>query len=169
MTVKRKKENTSNTMNVVKEGKVQEIKINILEDAPLLAGLEDSLWHRKLIDKPGRITSSPKKVKAVKPDYLNSASTPTSAVKIVYGDGKTANKKAVPVNATSSVQSKAAKPDLLLSVPEMCALLGVSRATLVRMDNAGKIPGRIKLGGSVRYHRAIVESWLLEMAQSTPL
>ncbi len=169
MTVKRKKESTSNTMDVAKDDKGQKIKINILEDAPLLAGLEDSLWHRKLIDKPGRITSSPKKINAVKPDSFNSASTPTSAEKIASRDGKTANKKAVAVNSTSSVQAKAIKPDLLLSVPEMCALLGVSRATLVRMDNGGKIPGRIKLGGSVRYHRAIVESWLLEMAQTTPL
>jgi excisionase family DNA binding protein len=42
----------------------------------------------------------------------------------------------------------------------MCTLLRISRATLVRLDKGGKVPGRIKLGGSVRFHRETVESWL---------
>jgi predicted DNA-binding transcriptional regulator AlpA len=28
------------------------------------------------------------------------------------------------------------------------------------MDKAGKLPGRIKLGGSVRFHRETIEAWL---------
>ncbi|HEY4745090.1 MAG TPA: helix-turn-helix domain-containing protein, partial [Desulfuromonadaceae bacterium] len=52
---------------------------------------------------------------------------------------------------------------ILLSVAEMCSLLRISRATLIRMDKAGKLPGRIKLGGSVRFHRETVEAWLKEL------
>lgn len=49
---------------------------------------------------------------------------------------------------------------LFLSVKDMCALLGISRATLVRMDKSNSIPGRVKLGGSVRYHRETVDAWV---------
>ena len=54
---------------------------------------------------------------------------------------------------------------LLLTATELCALLKISRRTLIRMDKAGTIPGRITLGGSVRYHREKIERWLLEQCQ----
>lgn len=51
-------------------------------------------------------------------------------------------------------------PAILLTVGQVCDLLGgISRSTLVRMEKTGKIPGRVQLGGSVRYHREIVEEW----------
>jgi excisionase family DNA binding protein len=52
-------------------------------------------------------------------------------------------------------------------VVEMCSLLKISRATLIRMDNSGKLPGRIKLGGSVRFHRETVETWLQSLITHT--
>ena len=53
---------------------------------------------------------------------------------------------------------------LLLTVTEVCALLKISRSTLIRLENAGTLPGRVKLGGQVRYHREVVEKWLLQQA-----
>lgn len=49
---------------------------------------------------------------------------------------------------------------LLLTVADLCALLQVSRTTLFRMEKAGEVPGRLSLGGQVRYHRETVETWL---------
>lgn len=49
---------------------------------------------------------------------------------------------------------------ILLTVNQVCELLGgISRSTLVRMEKTGKIPGRVQLGGSVRYHREVIEKW----------
>ena len=58
---------------------------------------------------------------------------------------------------------------ILLSVTEMCTLLKISRATLVRMDKSGKLPGRIKMGGSVRFHRETVETWLQSLIATLPV
>jgi len=49
---------------------------------------------------------------------------------------------------------------LLLTVGEVCTLLNISRATLYRIE----IPGKVKIGGQVRYHRELLEAWLLEQA-----
>lgn len=54
---------------------------------------------------------------------------------------------------------------LLLSVFQVCALLNVSRSTLFRLEKSGEIPGRVTLGGQVRYHRQVIEEWLLELAK----
>lgn len=52
-------------------------------------------------------------------------------------------------------------PAILLTVSQVCELLGgISRSTLVRMEKTGKIPGRVQLGGSVRYHREVIEEWV---------
>ncbi|BCS53866.1 AlpA family transcriptional regulator [Geobacter sp. SVR] len=92
--------------------------------------------------------------------------TPKTGKKKPPTTGKSPRKKAAKPGRSAS-QPRAPKPvnkeALLLSVADMCALLGVSRATLIRMDNGGKLPGRIKLGGSVKYHRETVETWLKEM------
>jgi excisionase family DNA binding protein len=53
-------------------------------------------------------------------------------------------------------------PALLLTVADLCALLNVSRSTLLRLEKSGSLPGRIMLGGQVRYHREKIERWLLE-------
>lgn len=55
---------------------------------------------------------------------------------------------------------------LLLTTRQVCDLLGgISRSTLVRMEKTGKIPGRVQLGGSVRYHREIIEEWVRSLVR----
>lgn len=49
---------------------------------------------------------------------------------------------------------------LLLGRVELAAALGVSTATLDRLDSAGKVPRAIKLGGRKLWRRAEVEAWL---------
>ncbi len=60
------------------------------------------------------------------------------------------------------------KPDvlpLLLTLAQLCDQLNVSRSTIFRMEKAGKIPGRVNIGGSVRYHRQVTEEWIMEKAK----
>jgi len=125
---------------------------NIMEDTPLFAGLDDynlSQALRKKAETPKTV-----KVKDVK---------------------KTVLKKAKPKTSDRSAPNRAPKPQkprpldpnaILLSVSEMCTLLKISRATLVRMDKSGKLPGRIKMGGSVRFHRETVETWLQSLIET---
>ncbi len=54
---------------------------------------------------------------------------------------------------------------LLLTVSQVCALLNISRSTLFRLEKLGEIPGRVTIGGQVRYHRQVIEDWLLEQAK----
>ena len=57
---------------------------------------------------------------------------------------------------------------LLLTVADLCLLLNVSRSTVNRMERAGTLPGRIEIGGAVRYHRETVEAWLKSLVQRKP-
>lgn len=54
---------------------------------------------------------------------------------------------------------------LLLTVSQVCALLNLSRSTLFRLEKSGGIPGRVTIGGQVRYHRQVIEEWLMEQAK----
>jgi excisionase family DNA binding protein len=56
---------------------------------------------------------------------------------------------------------------LLLTVAQVCQLLSISRATLYRLEQAGKIPGRVQLMGHVRYHRPTLEAWLVAQVKAT--
>ena len=56
---------------------------------------------------------------------------------------------------------------LLLTVPQVCKLLNLSRSTLDRMAKEGLVSGRLKIGGQVRYHRPTLETWLLEQLSSS--
>ncbi len=47
---------------------------------------------------------------------------------------------------------------VLLTIPELCDYLGISRATLYRLD----LPGRIKIGNQVRFHKPTIDRWILE-------
>ena len=118
-----------------------------MDDAPLFAGLDDFVIKRV------------ETVKVAPPKKEKKKSVPRT-------------KPATAALPRPKVQKKTEPPDpdaILLSVAEMCRLLKISRATLVRMDNSGKLPGRIKLGGSVRFHRATVESWLQSLIAPPPL
>ena len=53
---------------------------------------------------------------------------------------------------------------LVLTVAEVCALLKISRRTLERST----VPGKVKIGGSVRYHRETIEHWLKQQMQPSP-
>lgn len=120
---------------------------SIMDDAPLFAGLDDFVIKRV------------EAVKAAPPKKEKKKSAPRTI------------KAAAAALPRPKVQKKTGPPDpdaILLSVAEMCRLLKISRATLVRMDNSGKLPGRIKLGGSVRFHRATVESWLHSLIAPPP-
>jgi predicted DNA-binding transcriptional regulator AlpA len=61
-------------------------------------------------------------------------------------------------NVESSPESR--EPSLLLTVSDLCGLLRVSRTTLNRIEKIEEIPGKIKLGGNIRYHRETIENWL---------
>lgn len=49
---------------------------------------------------------------------------------------------------------------LLLTIADVCGLLQISRATFYRLEKAEKLPGRLLIGGQVRFHRETLENWL---------
>jgi predicted DNA-binding transcriptional regulator AlpA len=69
------------------------------------------------------------------------------------------------VQPATKVPASTVEP-LLLSIADVCALLNVSRSTLLRLEKVSGLPGRVKLGGQIRYHRGIIEKWLLEQIKS---
>jgi excisionase family DNA binding protein len=129
----------------------------ILDEAPLFAGLDGFViqQHEKVVADTHKKTIKEKQKK--KP----ATKKPTKTVK---AEGSKSPSIPIPARVTKPQKPTAIDADaILLSIREMCTLLKISRATLVRMDNAGKIPGRMKLGGSVRFHRATVVAWLESM------
>lgn len=115
----------------------------MLEEAPLFAGLDGYIL------RPAEKVTTETKKKVTKEKKKGSDSKQL--------------KPSVPRKSPPQNSPGVQKPfsgDMLLSVTEMCTLLKISRATLVRMDKSGQLPGRIKLGGSVRFHRETVEAWL---------
>jgi len=76
-----------------------------------------------------------------------------------------------PEPSADAVASAALPPEepapLLVTVPQLCQLLNVSRSTLYRMEQAGVLPGRVKLGGQVRYHLETVQDWLRSLVQGS--
>jgi len=122
----------------------------IMDDAPLFAGLEGFVQiktEQKKAEQPKKAVP-PKEKKAAKRQTRPAAASEAQPQK-----QPKAPRTRQPPNPNS----------ILLSVAEMCSLLRISRATLIRMDKSGKIPGRIKLGGSVRFHRETVEAWLKDL------
>ena len=126
----------------------------ILEEAPLFAGLDGfvlSSATKSTVESKQKKTTGEKKSAGAKNIKTPASSKKTSLPKSP-GDKKPLRSEAAAV---------------LLSVKEMCNLLKISRATLVRMDKSGQLPGRIKLGGSVRFHRETVELWLQSLISPT--
>lgn len=138
---------TAEPATVATESKISKRDINnILNEAPLFAGLDDYILkqaERKKAETPKadrvkeKKKTEPKKTRRTAPGHPKPQPAPK-------------------VPRTQPLDPNA----ILLSVTEMCRLLKISRATLVRMDKSGKLPGRVKLGGSVRFHRETVETWL---------
>jgi excisionase family DNA binding protein len=128
--------------------------VTIMEDAPLFAGLEGFvLSHAVEVESVSLPPEKKLKQKAAATRRKIQPETPVS--------------RPVPAAKTHKPPSPGSDA-ILLTVTEMCTLLNISRATLVRMDNAGRLPGRIKLGGSVRFHRQTVENWLQSLISSNP-
>ena len=48
------------------------------------------------------------------------------------------------------------------SVEDLMQILDVSRSTVDRLTKQGKIPGRVKIGGCVKFLRAAVDNWIAE-------
>ena len=55
--------------------------------------------------------------------------------------------------------------DKLLSARDLANLTGWSLLTIYKKSSAGQIPGRVKLGHSLRFRESEVEAWLSETAQ----
>lgn len=123
-----------------------------MDDAPLFAGLDDFVLKHAVREEAETAQAvQPKERKARKTEQAIAVDPPPRPV--------------AKVHKTASTETGA----VLLSVTEICALLKISRATLVRMDKAGKLPGRIKLGGSVRFHRETIETWLQSLIATHPI
>ena len=54
----------------------------------------------------------------------------------------------------------------LLNVVAIAAMLNVSSRHVYRLADAGRMPRSIKLGGSVRWDRKAIESWIHSGCQS---
>ena len=48
----------------------------------------------------------------------------------------------------------------LLGVGELCQIVGLSRRTVYRLADAGRLPFGFKLGGSRRWRRSEIQRWL---------
>ena len=86
---------------------------------------------------------------------------------------KTKNSKSVsatslPMPSIQISQAEIETNSVLLTVSDICKLLKVSRSTLIRMEKSGYLPGRMMLGGSVRYHRETIAAWLRDLATNPP-
>lgn len=130
----------------------------VKDEVPLFAGLDDFILDQAIRKKEGAAAEKAKAKEKEQEKKKNAAP-------------KTKRPAAEPKvkRAPNTKKTQPLDPDaILLSVTEMCTLLKISRATLVRMDNAGKLPGRIKLGGSVRFHRQTVETWLQSLMEPPP-
>lgn len=124
---------------------------DFLDDAPLFAGLDDYIL---------------KQTAAKETEGAKAAGTKKEKAKTVRQQPKLAQTP-LPKNETTRKKPAVEDTSPLLSVTEMCALLKISRATLVRMDKSGQLPGRIKLGGSVRFHRETIDNWLKSLIASS--
>lgn len=69
------------------------------------------------------------------------------------------------VQPARNVPASTVEP-LLLTIGDVSVLLNVSRSTLLRLEKSGGLPGRVKIGGQVRYHREIIEKWILAQVKS---
>lgn len=48
----------------------------------------------------------------------------------------------------------------LLSVQDVCRMLGCSRRTVYRLKDSGQMPPSIKIGGMVRWRPDEIQSWI---------
>ena len=56
--------------------------------------------------------------------------------------------------------SPAPSAPLLYSREQLCEVLGISRATLDRLQSAGKVPRPLRLGGQRRWRAEVIHQWI---------
>ncbi len=59
--------------------------------------------------------------------------------------------------AAPAVAADVAEGQALLTIPQLCRYLSISRATLYRLD----LPGRLKVGNQVRFHKPTIDQWIV--------
>ena len=57
--------------------------------------------------------------------------------------------------------------DDILTIDDLAAYLKISKSTLYKLVQAGKLPGQ-KVGKRLRFHKAVVDEWLGNSANGTP-
>ena len=61
---------------------------------------------------------------------------------------------------TSAPLPSSGAVSILLTLNEVSRLLGVSRSTINRMERNNSLPGRVKIGNTMRYHRETIENYV---------
>ena len=51
-------------------------------------------------------------------------------------------------------------PDRLIPIGQVAAMVAVSRRTISRLADAGKLPPPLRIGGSLRWRLADVRQWI---------
>jgi len=57
-------------------------------------------------------------------------------------------------------QNKANETSMTASAKQVAAILGVSVRQVWRLDSAGKLPKKFRIGGSCKWLRSEIESWV---------
>lgn len=133
-----------------------------LSDLPLFGGFASS---------PSKIEIASKAQKSISRNTVDSSISPPSPKtlrKSVKAPESSALKSSPPTQSVSQINSGNRSLDMepvLLSVTDLCKMLKVSRSTLIRMEKSGLVPGRLVLGGSVRYHLETIRNWLQDLAK----
>jgi excisionase family DNA binding protein len=58
------------------------------------------------------------------------------------------------------MQEPAKGPSRLLTVEAVASMLDVSKRTVYRLSDAGRMPRPVKLGGAVRWDGTAISSWI---------
>jgi excisionase family DNA binding protein len=66
---------------------------------------------------------------------------------------------------TDSIEKRQALENGTYDVPDIAGLLKCSERHVRRMIDAGEIPGMIRIGRLVRFHKGIVDGWLTGKAK----
>ena len=58
------------------------------------------------------------------------------------------------------MQEQSKGPSRLLTVEAVASMLDVSKRTVYRLSDAGRMPRPVKLGGAVRWDGTAISSWI---------
>lgn len=58
------------------------------------------------------------------------------------------------------------EPDEVMSIGELAEYLKISRSTLYKLVQAGRLPGQ-KLGKRWRFHKGAIDEWLKQRPENT--